>query len=193
MRLGRIDVRWPGPAARDDDDPYWDNFLNKPPRDPANLVPNVIRAIQEGSVFQARADVHTPEVMAKQLKELGLYVGALAVGVVALNGDGAADWPFAIVSLVRAPDDPRLHPGIGGQAPLAEGLYVSFILASYIRELGFRATSHEQAAASGEADRLAAAAGLSGRSHVHVANAVFTDLPLKPDGRYSRALDRPAV
>jgi epoxyqueuosine reductase QueG len=75
--------------------------------------------------------------------------------------------------------------------PVQNGLYVTFVLSAWIRELGFQAT----AAPDPDGERLAAAAGL-GRldargglvtrkygARVHVANVIRTDLPLAPDGR----------
>lgn len=197
MRLGPLNVSWPRTAARESD-PYWDDFINRPAADPANMVTTVIRGIQEGSVFQTRADIHTPEVMSEQIKDLGLYVGAAAVGIVALDGH-ASEQPFAVISLVRAEYDPRVHPGVGGKAAEAEGLYVSFILASYIRELGFHATSRTwEETPTSDVEHMAVAAGLgaldsAGRlrtrrwgTRIYATNAVLTDLPLKPDGSYPR-------
>ena len=51
------------------------------------------------------------------------------------------DLPFAVVCAVRADDDPREAPGIGGQVPVQNGLYVTFVLSAYIRELGYRAST----------------------------------------------------
>jgi epoxyqueuosine reductase QueG len=71
-----------------------------------------------------------------------------------------------------------------------KGLFISFVLSAWIRELGFRAT----AAPHSDAEKLAAAAGLGrlneeGRlvtgkygTGVHVANVIRTDLPLAADG-----------
>ena len=71
------------------------------------------------------------------------------------------------------------------------GRFVTFSLAAYIREMGYRATNQ----LPGDEQRLAAAAGLGtldaeGRlvtprrsPRVHVADEViYTDLPLAPDG-----------
>ena len=43
----------------------------------------------------------------------------------------------AIVCAVRAEYDPRAAPGIGGQVPVQNGLFVTFILSAYIREMGY--------------------------------------------------------
>jgi hypothetical protein len=114
------------------------------------------------------------------------------VGIAALDPqapDTPEGYPFAIVSVVRAEHDPHRTPGIGGQVPVQNGLYVTFVLSAYIRELGFRATAKLPA----DGVRLAAAAGLGtvdaeGRlvtpqygTKAYVADIVFTDLPLAPD------------
>jgi epoxyqueuosine reductase QueG len=91
---------------------------------------------------------------------------------------------------VRAEHDPGQAKGVGGQAPAVNSQYVSFVVAAYIRELGYAATS----APSPQAAALAARAGLGslspeGRlmtskfgSHVYVSEVIRTDLPLAPDG-----------
>jgi hypothetical protein len=95
-----------------------------------------------------------------------------------------------VVCAVRAEYDPREARGIGGQVPVQNGLFISFVLSAWIRELGYRAS----AAPDPDAERLAAAAGLGrldtrGRlvtekfgAQVHVANVIRTDLPLAADG-----------
>jgi hypothetical protein len=115
------------------------------------------------------------------------------VGIVRLNSNDTnhgESYPFAVICLVRADYDPREAPGVGGQVPVQNGLFISFVLSAWIRELGFRAS----AAPDPEAEKLAAAAGLGrlnakGRlvtdkfgSNVHVSNVIRTDLPLAPDG-----------
>ena len=117
------------------------------------------------------------------------YIGADLVGITALNGEDEP-FPFAVVCAVRADYDPRTSPGVGGQVPVQDGLFVTFVLGAWIRELGFRATSPPAVGA----EPLAARAGLGtldaeGRlvtrefgTRVHVASAILTDLPLAPDG-----------
>src|SRR5262245_56766329 len=130
------------------------------------------------------------------------YLGADLVGVTTLEGDEAGH-PFAVVCAVRADDDPEQAPGIGGQAPVQNGLFVTFVLSAWIRELGFRATAAAPADAGRpdaaprawrlqERARLAVAAklgrlDLSGKlvtaefgTRVHVADVIRTDLPLAP-------------
>src|SRR5262249_59325582 len=104
--------------------------------------------------------------------------------------DAPEGYPFAVVAVVRAEQDPRDAPGVGGQVPVQNGQYVTFVLSAYIRELGYRATA--KLAADGE--RLAAAAGLGTLDDrgplltpqygplVHVADVIHTDLPPPPGG-----------
>jgi hypothetical protein len=109
------------------------------------------------------------------------------------KGEGHEQFPFAVVCLVRAEYDPRTAQGIGGQVPVQNGLFITFVLSAWIRELGFRAS----AAVDANAEKLAVAAELGelnvdGRlvtrqygTHVHVASIIRTDLPLAADGSAS--------
>ena len=49
-------------------------------------------------------------------------------------------------SLSSAPSTPttiqRTAQGIGGQMPVQNGLFITFVLSAWIREFGFRATSY---------------------------------------------------
>jgi hypothetical protein len=107
------------------------------------------------------------------------------------KGEGpTSDFPFAILCAVHADDDPRRSPGIGGQVPVQNGLFITFVLSSWIRELGYRATIVRDV----DSDALAAKAKLGtlnsqGRlvtekfgGKVYVADAIYTDLPLAADG-----------
>jgi hypothetical protein len=106
------------------------------------------------------------------------------------EGEGHEEYPFAVVCVVPAEYDPRSAPGIGGQVPVQNGLFITFVLSAWIRELGFRA----KVALEANGEKLAAAAGLGeingqGRlvtpqygADVHVADIILTDLPLAPDG-----------
>ncbi len=186
LRSGWLKAPWRR-AERRSHDPYWDFFIHTPPADRANSVIDVIRKAPEGNVFPTKADLHTPEVTTSHVKEMARYLGADLVGVTTLEGDDPG-YPFAIVCAVRADDDPREAHGIGGQVPVQNGLFVTFVLSAWIRELGFRASI----AASPDAPRLAAAAKLgtldrTGRlttaeygTRVHVADVIRTDLPLVP-------------
>ena len=188
LRLGPLKIPWPEKDSREDD-PYWDFFINTPPADLANTVTEMIRSAPEGNVFPTRAELHTPEITSSHVKELARYLGTDLVGIVRLN---SIDEPylFAVVCAVRADYDPRKALGIGGQVPVQKGLFISFVLSAWIRELGFQAT----AAPHPDAEKLAAAASLGtlnkdGRlvtpeygTGVYVANVIRTDLPLAADG-----------
>src|SRR5262249_44709544 len=187
--LGPLTLPWPG--GRPSADPYWDFFLTAPPGDVRNSVTDMVRNTPEGAINPAKEEIHSPEINSSHVKELARYLGADLVGIARLSAEDAPEsYPFAVVAVVRAEQDPREAPGIGGQVPVQNGQYVTFVLSAYIRELGYRATA--KLAADGE--RLAAAAGLGtldGRGRlvtpqygplVHVADVIHTDLPLAPDG-----------
>jgi hypothetical protein len=192
LRLGLLKLPWLGKNSHKDD-PYWDFFINTPPADLANTVTEMIRNAPEGNVFPTKTELHTPEITSSHVKGMAEYFGAELVGIARLNPDDARDgdsYPFAVICAVRADYDPRQALGIGGQVPVQKGLFISFVLSAWIRELGFRAC----AAPDPDADKLAAAAGLGtlnqeGRLvtpqfgvNVHVANVIRTDLPLAVDG-----------
>ncbi len=195
MRLGPFKIPWVGKDSHKDD-PYWDFFINTPPADLANTVTEMIRSAPDGNVFPTRAELHTPEITSSHVKELARYLGTDLIGIAQLDptASGKADakeiYPFAVICAVQADYDPRQAPGIGGQVPVQKGLFITFVLSAWIRELGFRAT----AALDPDAERLATVAGLGtlnseGKlvtpqfgTRVHVANVIRTDLPLAPDG-----------
>jgi hypothetical protein len=175
-----------------DDDPYWDFFINTPPADLTNTVTELIRNAPAGNIFPTPADMHTPEITAQHVKEMARYFGAELVGIARLetNADNPDGYPFAILCAVRAEYDPHVSPGIGGQVPVQNGLFITFVLSAWIRELGFRASVAPRL----EAETLAAQAGLGtlnarGRlvtpqfdARVYIADAICTDLPLAADG-----------
>jgi hypothetical protein len=202
LRLGPFKIPWVGKDSHKDD-PYWDFFINTPPADVANTVTEMIRNAPEGNIFPTKAELHTPEITSSHVKDLARYLGTDLVGVAKLNaalsappvggegkGEGERGYPFAVICAVQADYDPRQAQGIGGQVPVQKGLFITFVLSAWMRELGFRAT----AALDPNAERLAATAGLGtldaeGRlvtpqfgRRVHVANVIRTDLPLAPDG-----------
>jgi hypothetical protein len=201
LRLGPFKIPRFGKDSRKDD-PYWDFFINTPPADVANTVTEMIRSAPEGNVFPTKAELHTPDITSSHVKELARYLGTDLVGIARLTalsplrtggeGKGRGDniYPFAVICAVQADYDPRQAQGIGGQVPVQKGLFITFVLSAWIRELGFNAT----AALDPNAEQLAAAAGLGklntdGRlvtpqygTRVHVANVIRTDLPLAPDG-----------
>lgn len=192
MRFGPLKIPWIGKDSHKED-PYWDIFINTPPADLANTVTEMIRNAPDGNVFPTKAELHTPEITSGHVKGMAEYFGAELVGIVKLDGNGAAAreaYPFGVICAVRADYDPRTAHGIGGQVPVQKGLFITFVLSAWMRELGFRAS----AAPDPDAEKLAAAAGMGrlnaeGRlvtkkfgTNVHVANVVRTDLPLAADG-----------
>ena len=206
FRLGPLKISWPAKESQEND-PYWNFFINTPPVDLANTVTEMIRNAPEGNIFPTKAELHTPEITSSHVKELARYLGADLVGIAKLNsidapssspphggvegkGEADASYPFAIICAVQAQYDPRTARGVGGQMPVQKGLFISFVLSAWIRELGFRAT----AAPHPDAEKLAATGRLGtlnkeGRlvtpqygTRVHVANVIRTDLPLAADG-----------
>jgi hypothetical protein len=153
------------------------------------VIPHAFSHVHDGETNPVRTEVHSPNVMAEHVKELGRFYGADLIGIVGLPADQGA----VIVSVFRAEYDPHSAPGVGGQTPVLKGLFATFTLAAYIRELGYRAT--REFAPDGRGERLAAVAGLGeaaadGRlvtrrfgRNVYVAECIFTDLPLAVDGR----------
>jgi len=192
LRLGPFKLPWTGKNTHKDD-PYWDFFINTPPADLANTVTEMIRNAPAGNIFPTKTELHTPEITSSHVKGMAQYFGAELVGIARLNADDKRDgefYPFAVICAVHSDYDPLKSPGIGGQVPVQNGLFITFVLSAWIRELGFRAS----AAPDPDVEKLAAAAGLGtlnseGRlvtpkfgSNVYVANVIRTDLPLAPDG-----------
>ncbi len=202
LQLGPFKLPWVKKDSHKND-PYWNFFVNTPPADLANTVTEMIRKAPDGSVFPTKAELHTPEITSSHVKGMAEYFGAELVGIAKLenvfslpigHGNSEVDenqnYPFAIICAVHADYDPRTSPGIGGQVPVQNGLFITFILSAWVRELGFRA----KAAPDPDADKLAAAAGLgtldpNGRlvtqkfgTNIHIANVIRTDLPLAADG-----------
>jgi hypothetical protein len=197
LKLGPLKIPWLGKGSREND-PYWDFFINTPPADLANTVTEMIRSAPDGNIFPTKAELHTPEITSGHLKELAIYLGTALVGIARSTplptagegkGEGKDIYPFAVICAVQADYDPRKALGIGGQVPVQKGLFITFVLSAWIRELGFRATQ----APDPNAEQLAAVAGLGklnadGRlvtpqygTRIHVANVIRTDLPLAPD------------
>ncbi len=166
------------------DDPYWEAFIQRAPADPNNLIPHGFKQVQPGGVNPIKTEVHSPNVMSSHVKDLGRFYGADLVGIVQLHDR------FAIVCALKTDYDARTALGIGGQTPAMKGLFATFTLGAYIREMGYQADASET-----DRQRLAAAAGLGtldadghlvtrqfGRN-VYVADVLLTDLPLEADGR----------
>ena len=190
LQVGPLTLPW----GRAEDDPYWEFFMNAEAHDYRNLVAEIIRRAPESSVNPAIAELHTPQVTSSHIREFADFVGAGLTGIVRLAGFDESihqGFPYAIVCAVRSDHDPRTAPGIGGQTPVMNGRFVTFVLSAYIRELGYRAT----VAADAPAELLAEAAGLGRReqggrfvstkhgARVHLAEVIRTDLPLAADNR----------
>ncbi len=160
------------------------------------MVPEIIGKAPEGNVFPAPSELHSPQVMSRHVKELALYLNAQLAGIAdlgRLDAELSHGYPFALVCAVEARYDPYTAPGFGGQAAVQAGQFVTFILASWIRELGYRATMKIEVPRE-QRERLAVAAGLGTLNRnerlvvakhgtrIHVADIIFTDLPLVADG-----------
>jgi hypothetical protein len=153
------------------DDPYWDAFINRPPADPNNLITHAFKQVQPGGVNPVRTEVHSPNVMSGHVKDLARFYGADRVGIV-----GLASGMFAIVCALRADYDTSTHLGVGGQTPAMKGLFASYTLGAYIRELGYTTETAKR-----DAKELVRAAGMNVHG-MHIADVIVTDLPLQPDG-----------
>jgi hypothetical protein len=182
-----LTLPWSAGAA---DDPYWERFINNPPCDLQNMVTDLLAKAPEGMINPAREETHTPEVTSSHIKQLAQRLTADLVGVARLDASGPDDLPFAVICVVRAEHDPDTALGVGGQVPRQNGLFITFVMSAYIRELGFRATAKDPT----DAVALAVRAGLGTRdadarlrtprfgTRVHVVNPIRTDLPLAADG-----------
>lgn len=158
-------------------DPYWDFFINHTPVDPNNLVADAIRTAPEGNIYPAQTEVHSPDITAGHLKELGRFWQADAVGIVRLTG---GEYPYAIIFGIFTDYDPKAAQGVGGQHAVLKGAYVAFEMGAYIREMGYRATR----TGTEGVEPLAAAAGLAAPpgKYLYLTDILQTDLPLAPDG-----------
>ena len=176
------------PWRTEEEDPYWDFFLNAAPADERNLVATALRTAPEGVVNPVRGDIHAPEVMSGHVKELCRFLGADEVAIARTD---QPEHPYAVVCLLEAKHaDPRQANGIGGQLPVQRGLFVTFTASAWIRELGYQATTKIDV----NNEELAARAGLGILSsegllvhprlgtRVHIAGAILTDLSLQADG-----------
>jgi epoxyqueuosine reductase len=192
-------------------DPLWEHFIYRAPADPKNNLTPALQGAPEGRIYPLKTEVSDPHTMSRQIKELAQWFGADLVGIAALQPahmppsgqsdaggsstgeteppeNSARQYPFAVICAIATDYDPREAKGLGGQLAVQNGAVVNHHLRNYIRELGYRASI-------GGADpfAVATAAGLgtldrSGRfvtgiqgTHIHVADAILTDLPLAPD------------
>jgi len=177
------------------EDPYWEDFINRPPNDVRNMITEIVAQAPEGNVFPTQSELHSPNVTTRHVKELILYLGGQLVGIADLGKQApemARGYPSAIVTGIRAEYDPYLSPGPGGQAAVQAGQFVTFIVASWIREMGFRATMKIDVPRA-EREHLAVAASLGTLSgdgtltvpkygtKIHIADIIFTDLPMEAD------------
>ena len=191
---GSLRVPWGRSAAGDD--PYWEAFINRPAADLRNTIPEIVGKAPEGNIFPTQSELHSPNVTSSHVKELAAYLRANLCGIVDLSTQDpelARGYPFAIVTAVRAEYDPYTSPGVGGQTAVQTGQYVTFIVAAWIREMGFRGTMKIETSRE-ERERLAVAAGLGklngdGRfaapkygTKIHITDPIFTDLPMVADG-----------
>ena len=177
------------------DDPYWDDFINRSPNDVRNMITEIVAQAPEGNIFPTPSELHSPNVTTKHAKELTRYLGGQLVGIADLGKQTpeiARGYPYALVTGVRAAYDPYLSPGPGGQAAAQAGQFVTFIVAAWMREMGFRATM-KIAVPRAEREHLAVAAGLGKLNSdgtltvpkygtkIHIADIIFTDLPMEAD------------
>ena len=191
---GSLRVPFGRPGAGDD--PYWDTFINRPPADLKNTIPDILARAPEGNIFPTLAELHSPNVTSSHVKEFARYLRARLCGIVDLSKQDPAvarGYPFAIVCAVEAENDPYTSPGPGGQAAVQAGQYVTFIVAAWLREMGFRGTMKIDTSRA-EREHLAVAAGLGklnadGRltvpkygTKIHITDIIFTDLPMEADG-----------
>ena len=110
-----------------------------------NTVIELIRNAPAGNIFPTKAELHTPEITSSHVKGMAQYFGAELIGIAKLEfarrplATTETNYPFAVLCAVHADYDPRAAQGIGGQMPVQNGLFITFVLSSWIRELGFRA------------------------------------------------------
>jgi hypothetical protein len=191
IKLGPLRIPWL--KSKDDDDPYWQFFLSELPGDRRNSTIDMIRRAPEGAINPVKTELHSPEITSGHIKEFANYLLAISCGIVDLSKqpeDIAQGYRYGVLCVVPSEVDTRTYEGIGGQAGVQRSLYVTFVIAAYIRELGIRATAKPEPAA----ERLAAVAGLgtlneAGRlvvpkygTRVHVSDLIRTDIPLAADG-----------
>ena len=190
-----------------DKDPLWEGFVNRPLSDPNNDLSAAIRSAPEGAVYPVKTEVPEPRGMTANMKELGVWLGVDMVGIARLqasqvrteelrDGQGersaddiVQDYPYVIVCGVETEHDPNSTAGMAGRVATLEGNLVSFNLAAYIRELGYRASF-----GGADAVKVAEAAGLGrpgadghfvapGRKGwIHLSDPILTELPMEPTG-----------
>jgi hypothetical protein len=182
-------------ASRREEQELWDNFVQRVPHDPLAIVTPRLKEAPEGRVNPVVSEVHSPEVMAEHLQVLGRSLGADLVMALPLDdtandklqeafGTDLRAYPYGVVAAVRAHDDVDAAPGLGGQFPLIKAQMLDFVLAAYIRELGYPATVRyfsDQASAMAALGALSSTSGDALRRlrpYAIVAGILLTDLPL---------------
>ena len=192
--------------GRSDKDPLWERFVNRPLSDPGNDLSAAIRSAPEGAVYPVKTELPDPARMTANMKELGVWLGVDVVGITKLqashvraddlrDGQGprpaeeiVQDYPYVIICGVQTEHDPGNTEGMAGRVANLEGNFVSFNLAAYIRELGYRASfggadpvKVAEAAGLGRAgsDGHFRAPGMKG--FIHLSDPILTELPLDPD------------
>jgi hypothetical protein len=175
-------------------DPLWDDFINKAPEDPKNLVGLTVAAAPGGPVFGNETEVHDTAAMSGQIKGFAEFLGANLVAITntdpsVVETDTEEElYPYAITCVVEADHDPKKALGIGGQLAKQRLAVINFQLRSYIRQLGYKASLGHPKSYS-----MAVAAGLGtvdgqGRfttkrhgNRVWLEDVVLTELPLAVD------------
>jgi hypothetical protein len=182
-------------ASRREERALRDIFVHRAPYDPLTIVTPRLNDAPEGRVNPVVSEVHSPEVMTEHLQVLGRSLGADLVVVLPLDdganrkvqdtfGSDPRPYAHAVVAAVRAHDDIDAAPGLGGQFPLIKAQMLDFVLASYIRELGYRATVHYFSNQVAATTLLGAVSSTSShalrrlRPYAVVAGILLTDLPL---------------
>jgi epoxyqueuosine reductase len=191
-------------------DPLWEHFIYRAPADPKNNLTATLQGAPEGRIYPVKTEVSDPHTMSRQIKELAQWFGADLAGIAVLqqahmqpggqfDTGGSAEeterpessahqYPFAIVCTMATDYDPQEAKGLGGQLAVQNGAVVNHHLRNYIRELGYRASiggtdpiAVAVAAGLGTLDRSGRLVTITRGAHIHVADAILTDLPLAPD------------
>jgi hypothetical protein len=181
-------------------DPWWDDFINKEPNDPKNLVGLTVAAAPGGPVYGNKPEVHDTAAMTGQIKGFAEFLGSCLVAITntdpAYLEDAPEDgsegdtelYPYAIICAVKYEHDPNKARGIGGQLAQQKLAVINFQMRSYIRQLGYKASLRHPKSAE-----MAVAAGLgtidkqgrfSAKRYGHrvwLGDVILTELPLVVD------------
>ena len=197
-------------------DPLWDHFIHSQPSDPKNDLTAAIASAPAGRIYPVKTEDSDPAATSKTIMELARWLGADVVGIVSRefaagqarddaekqsyeaepSVDGESDHPESSSQNFRAglvcgfftDYDPSEAKGLGGQQAVQKGAVLTHYMASYIRELGFRAAIGgvspiliAEAAGLGRTDTEGRFVTRSKGRMLHLAEAVLTDLPLAGD------------